>query len=344
MSSRTLEILFVGYIIFGSTSSMRLRAFKDLGHRMTEVNLEPEHVRRTQRTFPYRVLRRLVGPLDLARVNRAILARVEERPVDVLWLEKTLTVEARTLREVRRLRPDCRIVGHSLDDMYGRHNQSRQFLRHLPLYDVFFTNKSYNVAELRQMGCPRVEFFNNAFDTHTHRPVELSPADVERFGTDVGFIGSFEQDRAAEMTYLAEQGISVRIHGDFWQRWPHAHPKLEIRPGELLVDDYARAMCATKINLCFLRKLNRDLQTTRSVEIPACGAFMLAERTDEHRALFEEGREAEYFSSRDEMLEKVRYYLAHPEEREQIAAAGRARCLHDGYSYHDNLRDLLARV
>jgi spore maturation protein CgeB len=120
---------------------------------------------------------------------------------------------------------------------------------------------------------------------------------------------------------------------------PHSH--LTIEPHELLGLDYARALNSFDINLCFLRKLNRDLQTTRSVEIPACGAFMLAERTDEHLALFEEGVEAEFFGSDDEMIDKTRYYLAHAEARRRIAAAGLERCRRGRYSYHERLLDML---
>lgn len=68
---------------------------------------------------------------------------------------------------------------------------------------------------------------------------------------------------------------------------------------------------------------------------------MLAERTKEHLAMFEEGKEAAYFSSDKELLEKCRYYLTHEEERKQIAAAGHERCTNSGYSNYDRIRQSL---
>jgi spore maturation protein CgeB len=68
---------------------------------------------------------------------------------------------------------------------------------------------------------------------------------------------------------------------------------------------------------------------------------MLAERTEEHESLFEEGKEAAFFSSDDELRDKARYYLAHEAERQRIAEAGRARCLKAGYSNRAQMQIIL---
>lgn len=339
-----MEILYIGDLTPGGTCLMRLRALEDLGHRVCGLTTVPDKILRWQRSLLFRLVRRITGPIDWAGVNREILRAASVKSWEILWLDKALTVKASTLASFRELQPECKIVGYSPDDMYAPHNHSRQFLEHLPLYDAFFTTKSYGVAELKSLGCPRVEFTENAFDPHTHRPMQLTPGDYANYGADVGFIGTFEADRAAQMTFLAKSGIPVKIIGNYWERWTDRPPAFTIRNGEVHGDEYAKAICATKINLCFLRKINRDLQTQRSIEIPACGGFMLAERTDEHCALFEEGKEAEFFSSQEELLSKVRYYLKHPIDRERIAAAGRKRCLDGGYSYQDRLRQIINAV
>ena len=69
---------------------------------------------------------------------------------------------------------------------------------------------------------------------------------------------------------------------------------------------------------------------------------MIADRTDEHQSFFREGQEADFFSSEEELLDKVRFYLANEAVRERIAWSGYQRCVESGYSYRARLKVALA--
>jgi spore maturation protein CgeB len=70
--------------------------------------------------------------------------------------------------------------------------------------------------------------------------------------------------------------------------------------------------------------------------------MMIADRTDEHLMFFKEGQEADFFSSDEEFLDKIRFYLAHEALRERIALRGYQRCVDSGYSYRARLKVAIA--
>jgi spore maturation protein CgeB len=118
---------------------------------------------------------------------------------------------------------------------------------------------------------------------------------------------------------------------------------------EVLGAEYAKAIRLSKINLGILSEVRKgassgDLITARTFHIPACGGFMLHERTEEVRQHFEEGRECGMFNGAAEMVEKVGYFLDHAAEREAIAEAGHIRCLTSGNSVDDRVRAVLAKI
>ena len=185
-------------------------------------------------------------------------------------------------------------------------------------------------------------FIGNSYDTVLHRPVKLSTEKKNKLGGAVGFIGTAESQRVNSISFLDSNNIDIKIWGDEWNKYAGIFSKnVNIAGPSQYAEKYVNIINSFDINLCFLRKINRDLQTTRSIEIPACGAFMLAERTNEHLELFKEGKEADYFSSDDEMLDKIKYYLKNKEKRNKIAKAGRERCIKSGYSNHDRMQQMI---
>jgi len=105
--------------------------------------------------------------------------------------------------------------------------------------------------------------------------------------------------------------------------------------------DYRLAVGGAKIAVNLVRHANRDDHVMRTFEIPACGGFMLTERSSTHEELFHEDHEAGFFSSPDELVDKVGSYLAHHEERAMIAAAGHRKITQGRHTYGDRLAEII---
>jgi hypothetical protein len=316
---------------------------KMLGHEIFPVNTLPQPIAARINSLLCRLRRKLFGPWDASNANEKMLQLTREVKFDIAWVDKGLTIKKNTLEGLRRLCPNIFIVSYSPDDMMNPSNQSRDYLSCLPVYNLHVTTKSYNVKELKNLGANNLLMVDNSFSPSVHRPIAISSDDRRRLGGAVGFIGSWEGDRERSLNFLANRGIPVRIWGA-WKKKRKYHENLLVEGRSVWGEEYACCISSFDINLCFLRKVNRDLQTSRSIEIPACGGFMLAERTDEHLRLFEEGKEAEFFSSNEELLDKILYYFAHENKRKSIASKGRMRCLNSGYSNLERLSHILEHV
>jgi spore maturation protein CgeB len=281
---------------------------------------------------------------DYLSINTKIVDQIGQKKYDLVWIDKGLFINKTTLQKIKKNNPAALIIGYSPDDMSQRHNQSLNFINSLPFYDYFVTTKSYIIEDLKKMGAKEVLFVDNAYEDSFHFPRTLTDYEKQKLGDDVGFIGTWEQERANSILYLARNGIRVRVWGGGkWKDYKNRFQNLTIEDSGLFSEEYSKALGAFKISLCFLRKINSDLQTTRTMEIPACGSFLMAERTIEHERLFKEGKEAAFFSTDEELLQKCQYYLAHETERNVITQAAYLKCIDAGYSNKKSMEAILQK-
>jgi spore maturation protein CgeB len=134
-------------------------------------------------------------------------------------------------------------------------------------------------------------------------------------------------------------------------QWEPARPTLgsRIEGRGVFGLEYAKAMVASKIDLGILSEARTgassgDRITARTFQIPATGAFMLHERTKELLEYFREGVECGCFETADELVEKITYYLEHPEERRAVAVAGYRRSIESGYSVDSRASKILDKL
>lgn len=77
----------------------------------------------------------------------------------------------------------------------------------------------------------------------------------------------------------------------------------------------------------------------REFEAPMCGALYCTGYTDELAEMFEPDQEIVVYQNQFELLDKVRYFLSHPDRADRIRQAGRARALKD-HTYHRRYEQL----
>ncbi len=104
-------------------------------------------------------------------------------------------------------------------------------------------------------------------------------------------------------------------------------------PQDELVKMYSRAKISLGFSTCGYARYT-DKEKIRQIhlrdfEAPMSGAFHFVEYQDELNEFYDIGREIVCYSSREDLLDKVRFYLAHETEAENIRRAGHTRAQRD---------------
>ena len=288
-----------------------------------------------------------MGPWHNKNPERFIEKIKLERP-DVTLLYQGHYFDNDTLEQVR---PYTFLTGYHNDDPFGSRKtllRYRLLLHFCSHYHGFHVYRDCNVSEALAYGIPRVAVLKPYYLPWLDYPRDFGQADRKRWGCDVAFAGHVENDLRVEcMTKAASNGIKLRLYGE------ELHWKKALPPGvydsikpilHVTGDDYRKALCGAKIAASFFSKWNRDKYTRRSFEIPACRVFMLSERTEVMQEMFEEGKEAEYFSSVEEFMDKLKFYLRNEDKRERIAEDGFHRVTTSGQDIYSRMKQWLHDV
>jgi spore maturation protein CgeB len=345
--SEPLRIICNSELWLGANCYAFVRALRRGGHSV-HVLPEGEFAAASWRNPVLRAMRWAATPLVIRDYTRAVHDLCASVRPHLLFIVKGRMVTAEAIEAAQAAGavainywPDVSVKVHG-----------SLIPRALPHYDLVFTTKSFGVADMaREAGVTRASFLPCAFDADTHHPMRLDRADFQRFGCDVSFIGTWSPKKEAMLATLRQRvGTDcIKVWGAQWDRVGPDFDKAILTNAYAVGSEYAKAISATRVNLAILSEMrpgssSGDQTTTRTFEIPAAGGFMLHERTEEVRQYFLEDRECALFSDLDEMVEKIRFYLAHEDVRRRIAAAGRERCLKSGYSFDDRAATVVAKA
>jgi spore maturation protein CgeB len=273
-------------------------------------------------------------PLRLNRFSADVVAACGKAQPDMLIATGAAPLTAPALRALRGMGIIC--VNYSTDDPWNPAMRACWHLRALPEYDLVFTTRRSNIADFKRSGCADIRYLPFGYDEWLFRPPERP---LEGPVHDVLFVGGADRDRVAFMTEFMRSGPPVALVGGYWERFRAARP---YALGHQQPEIVAALTAAAKINLCLVRRANRDGHVMRSFEIAAIGGCMLAEDTQEHREIFGgDGGCVAYFRTPAEAAKRARTLLADAEERKRLACAVRARVVDGAHTYRDRIEMML---
>ena len=324
---KPLSILYIG--TNSGTSRHRALALQRLGHSVYIVD-----------PFTYLPNNRFAGlwiwktgGLFLEDfIRRRVLANIRSMRFDLVFIDGGELVGPPLVRELKHR--FGAVVNYNVDDPYGRRDGRRWglYLRSIPFYDLVVVVRECNVTEAFARGARNTLLVHRSADEIAHAPRQITARDLQKWASDVSFVGTWMPERGPFMARLLELGVPLSIYGGRWQK---AREWLALRScwrGAALEreQDYAMAIQCAKVNLGLLSKGNRDLTTQRSFEIPHLGGVLCAERTSEHTKLYRENDEGVFWSSPEECAEKCIHLLRDEQHRKRLEVNGRRRCLQNG--------------
>jgi spore maturation protein CgeB len=256
------------------------------------------------------------------------------------WLISTgiSPIDGRTLEAIGKL--GTQRLNLLTDDPWNPALYSPWFMNALLKYDHIFSPRRANMEDLWRLGCRQVSYLPFAYAPELHfAEPPVTGAERERFTADVAFVGAADSDRVAHIVALTRAGLDVALYGQFWTRFPEtkAYSRGHADPRTL-----RKAIGGTKIALCLVRRANRDGHSMRTFEVPAIGACMLVEDTEDHREIFgEEGKAVVYFNNIGQMIEKARWLRESDDERQRLAKSLHKIITSGKHTYRDRLASIL---
>jgi spore maturation protein CgeB len=172
---------------------------------------------------------------------------------------------------------------------------------------------------------------------------------------DIAYMGFPCDNRKRVIEYLLNNNINLKIWGFGWHKFseiPVIANALQEKGRWFSLSDtravYKQSRIVLNIHSAIVHKdaeiyMEDDMVNSNLFEICASGAFQIVERRPGVLEYFKEDKEVVCYSTKEELVEKIKYYLIRPEECKKIARAGYLKTLNNHRFSHRAqtiLRDL----
>jgi hypothetical protein len=260
--------------------------------------------------------------------NKMVSMAKKIRP-DLLFCSRTPSLLS-GMKVIKQQLPQLKTVCWNVDARTTVKAFGDKLLQLFNQVDVLYTVAEGNIEEYKKY-CPNtiIKHLQQGCDPRTHNIEKLTTEDHRKYGCDVMFAGSYNSElhigRIALIDHLKKQSFKFKLYG---------------------YNNCIRDIQQSKANLCSKIVLSQNgspehsMRSVRDYKVMAAGGFLLATHSIGIENWFKVGKELETYKSKEECVDKIKYYLNHPEERKRIAEAG-YEIVHKKHRYIDRISSVL---
>ncbi|MBM3917816.1 MAG: glycosyltransferase [Sphingomonadales bacterium] len=300
-----MKVLIIGSDYNWSIERIYKRELNKLGHEIIHVPVQNWHYDFYYKSTLHKVLVRLgISKLE-NRIQKRLIHELEGQFFDLIWVFKGMELTPHTLKTLKN--QTTRLINFNPDNPFifsGKGSGNKNITRSIHLYDEHFTYDHEVKSRIESefgIKCTLVPF---GFDNEVISTEELNEVGEIKA---VCFVGNPDAYRTKILQDILNQGLPLHVYGHDWQQYL-SHPNLTIH-GAVYEKEYYKTLRKYRVQLNIMRVHNLVSHNMRSIEVPGCGGIMLAPRTKDHEAFFEEGKEAFFFVDVKELVVQAQKLL-----------------------------------
>lgn len=341
-----MKALFIGRDYESSPAWYCGRALKKLGVEFecfdfVEVAGGYDFLHMPSKNPLVRASRKFLWRKKVGAMNHTLLRRIKQSSAGFVLLFGTETdlLFPETLRALAALK--IKKILWIIDTAIDGKAPSRIITHSLPVFDLCLAADAHFPQIYRQSGAKTVEILELGCDPEIHRPLHLTPEEKETYGSPLVYIGNYfaQGEYRLSLLHLLCEKFPVKLWGRGWEKAKEPAIKKAWTGKSVYRDEMCKVYSASKICLNILPKESINLLNVRIFEAAACGAMVLTEHRERLADAYAVGKEIESFSSPDELLKKIEYFLSHEDERKKLADAGRQKTL-SAHTYENRMKRL----
>lgn len=327
-----MKIAIIGSKDFDSLEYHLNDTLETMGHEIFHVDLNdviPVNIRYNQ------LLRLLSKKYDDYIFNKIANKVIESKPDLVIAVYRF--IHPNCIKTIKSNLKNVKVI-HINPDAITTFDLQQIFASE---YDAWYTKDPFIVDFMKNKMKLNTFYFPEALNPKVHKPYEGDRVDTEKkVDIDVVSFGNMYPYRQKMLEEIIKSGVNLSIFGVHNKRFFNPLIKENFRNEFITGDRKAEIITGSKIVFNNFHYAEIESVNVKFFEINGIGGFQLCD----YKKVLEEyspiDPEKYSYKSIDEAIEKIKYYLEHPQERYEIANL-QCEHFHENHTYEVRLNEVL---